>query len=285
MAQFTNQATVTYNGITVNSNIVTGEITQVLSAFKEATPETYSAGDIITYVVGIQNSGTIDYTGITITDDLGQYEFGTGTVTPLTYTGDPVVYIIDGDLQADPAVTAGPPLVISGINVPAGGTTTVVYRARANEFAPLGAANTIDNTVTLSGAGITEPITATKTITANAEPRLSILKALTPTTIVENGQIQYTFTIENYGTAPADAADLVSVSDTFDPAINSPIVVTLNGAVWPQTGNYTYDEATGLFTTVAGNITVPAATVTQDQTTGAYTVTPGVTVLTVSGTI
>ncbi len=285
MAQFTNQATVTYNGITVNSNIVTGEITQVLSAFKEATPETYSAGDVITYVVGLQNSGTIDYTGVTITDDLGQYEFDTNTVTPLTYTGDSVVYIVDGVVQADPAVTAGPPLVISGINVPAGGTATVVYRARANEFAPLGVANTIDNTVTLSGAGISEPITATNTVTANAEPRLSILKALTPTTIVENGQIQYTFTIENYGTAPADATDLVSVSDTFDPAINSPIAVTLNGAVLPQAGNYTYDATTGVFTTTPGNITVPAATVTQDPTTGAYTVTPGVTVLTVSGTI
>ena len=30
MAQFTNQATLSYNGMTVSSNIVTGEITQVL---------------------------------------------------------------------------------------------------------------------------------------------------------------------------------------------------------------------------------------------------------------
>ena len=34
MAQFTNQASVSYNGITVNSNIVTGEVTQVLSVWK-----------------------------------------------------------------------------------------------------------------------------------------------------------------------------------------------------------------------------------------------------------
>ena len=32
MAQFTNQATMTYRGITTNSNLVTGEITQVLTA-------------------------------------------------------------------------------------------------------------------------------------------------------------------------------------------------------------------------------------------------------------
>ena len=32
MASFTNQATLTYNGGTVNSNIVTGELVQVLTA-------------------------------------------------------------------------------------------------------------------------------------------------------------------------------------------------------------------------------------------------------------
>lgn len=34
MATFTNQATLTYNGGTVNSNIVTGELVQVLTASK-----------------------------------------------------------------------------------------------------------------------------------------------------------------------------------------------------------------------------------------------------------
>ncbi len=287
MAQFTNQATLVYNGITVNSNIVTGEITQVLTAFKEATPESYSTGDVITYVVGIQNSGTTDYNGITITDDLGQYEFGTAPtlVTPLTFTGDPVIYTVNGVLTASPVVTAGPPLVITGINVPAGGSVSVVYRARVNEFAPLGAGTTIDNTATLSGAGLSEPITATNSVTATSEPRLSILKSLTPTTVVENGQIQYTFTIENYGTAAADTTDGVTVTDVFNPIISSPLTVTLDGAVLPQTDNYTYDTATGRFSTVAGRITVPAATVVQDATTGAYSVTPGVTTLTVSGTI
>ncbi len=285
MAQFTNQATVTYNGITVNSNIVTGEITQVLSAYKESTPETYSSGDIITYVVGIQNSGTTDYTGVTVTDDLGTYAFGTGSVTPLTYTGDPVIYTVNGQVQASPTVTAGPPLTVTGISVPAGGNATLVYRARVNEFAPLATGAVINNTVTLSGAGLTEAVTATDTVTANAEPNLSILKSLTPTTVVENGQLQYTFTIENYGTAPATTTDSVVITDVFNPIINSPLTVTLDGAVWPLTDNYTYDEATGRFSTVAGRVTVPAATVTQDPVTGAYSITPGVTVLTVSGTI
>ena len=49
--------------------------------------------------------------------------------------------------------------------------------------------------------------------------------------------------------------------------------------------NYTYNEATGLFATLAGQITVPAATYTQDPTPGAYSVTPGISTLVVTGTI
>ncbi len=285
MAQFTNQATVSYNGITVNSNIVTGEITQVLSAFKEATTDNYSAGEIVTYVVSIQNSGAVDYTGLVITDNLGEYAFGTDTRVPLTYEGDPILYLVNGQPQATPVVTAGPPLVITGINVPANGNATIIYRARANEFAPLTNGTTILNTVTINGGGLSEDITATNTVTANGGPTLSIFKELTPTTVVENGQILYTFTIQNSGTEAADVTDNVAITDTFSPRLEAPIVVTLDGAVLTETGNYTYDATTGFFATVPGRITVPAATVTQDPVTGAYSVTPGVTVVTVSGTL
>jgi hypothetical protein len=47
---------------------------------------------------------------------------------------------------------------------------------------------------------------------------------------------------------------------------------------------YNYDEATGQFTTNAGQITVPAATYTQEVD-GTWTVTPGTAVLTVTGTV
>ncbi len=283
MAQFTNQATVSYNGITVNSNIVTGEITQVLSAWKEATTTTYRSGDIVTYVVGIQNSGNIDYQGLTLTDNLGEYLFGTDNRYPLTYEGDSVIYIVNGVTQASPTAVAGPPLVITGINVPAGGNAVIIYRVRANEFAPID--GNVINTVTINGGGVTEDIVATNTLPANTDPNLTVFKELTPTTVVENGQILYTFTIRNSGTEAADATDNVTLTDVFSPVINTPLTVTLNGTPLSVGTGYTYDEVSGTFTTAQGVITVPAATVTQDPVTGAYTVTPGTTVLTVSGTI
>jgi hypothetical protein len=54
---------------------------------------------------------------------------------------------------------------------------------------------------------------------------------------------------------------------------------------WTQGVQYNYNEATGLFTTVPGQILVPAATYAQDPVTGAYTATPGIATLIVTGII
>ncbi len=284
MAVFTNQATLSYNGQTVNSNIVSGEVTEVLTINKRASVDTYNGNDVVTYVLNIQNLSANAISGITITDDLGAYTLGTGTYTPLTYTGEPVLYYQNGLVQASPAVTAGPPMVISNITVPGNGNTTLVYRALVNEFAPLGAGQTITNTANITGGGLTNAVEAVNTITTSDQPALTILKAVNPTVVAENGVVTYTFTIQNTGAGEADAASLVSIVDTFDPILEN-ISVTLNNAVWAETGNYTYDQTSGLFTTTPGQITVPAATFTQVPGTGQWTMTPGVTVLTVTGTI
>lgn len=283
MATFFNQATLSYSGGTVNSNITTGEILEVLSATKTAVVDEYSQGREVTYVVNIINSGTIAFNGLTLTDNLGAYSFGTGTLVPLDYTEDSVKYFVNGVLQSAPAVTSGPPLVISGISVPAEGNATLIYAARVNNFAPLVDTGTIENTVVINGGGVTE-VTASETITARAEPLLNITKSLSPTTVAENGQLTYTFVIQNTGNTPALATDNVVITDTFDPIL-SDITVTYNGTVWTSPVNYTYDETTGEFVTTEGSITVPAATYTQDPTTGNWIVNPGVATLTVTGTV
>ena len=131
MAIFTNQATLSYSGGVVNSNITTGEILEVLSATKTAVAEEYAQGSDVTYAINIVNSGAIAFTGLSVTDDLGAYTVGTATVVPLDYVADSVKYFVNGVLQPAPTVTAGPPLVFSGINVPAEGVVTILYAARA----------------------------------------------------------------------------------------------------------------------------------------------------------
>lgn len=283
MATFFNQATLSYSGGIVNSNITTGEIIEVLSATKTAVVDEYSQNSDVTYVISIVNSGNIAYTGLTITDDLGEYPFDGTTLQPLDYIEGSVKYFVNGILQASPTVTAGPPLVISGITVPAQGAATIIYAARTNGFAPPTTDGTIENTAVISGGGITD-ITVTETITSEEEPELSITKSLSPATVTENGQLTYTFVIQNTGNAPAAATDNVVITDTFDPILNN-ITVTYNGTVWTSPDDYTYSETTGLFTTAIGAITVPAATYTQNPITGEWTADPGIATITVTGTI
>lgn len=283
MATFTNQATLRYNGNVVNSNITTGELLEVLSATKTAVINNYSQGSDITYVINIVNSGTLPFTGIFVNDNLGEYTFGTDTLVPLNYVNGSAQYYLNGALQPAPVVTAGPPLVISGLTIPANGVATIIYVADANQYAPLDLEGVITNTAVVSGGGIT-PITVTETVTAESGAKLTISKSICPTTVTENGRLTYTFVIQNVGNEPAVATDDVTVTDTFNPILSG-LTVTYNDVAWTENINYVYSETTGEFATNAGQITVPAAEYTQDPVTGEWIIEPGVSVITVTGTV
>ena len=284
MAIFSNQATLSYNGNTVDSNIAYGEILDALAATKTAVEGTYAPGELVTYVVTLRNTGNAALNDLTVSDDLGGYTFNDETVYPLTYETGSAALFVDGVPQAAPAVVPGPPLVFSGISIPAGSDAVLVYQARANAFANPAAGGTIVNTVTVTGNGISTPITASETVTAAVSPLLTISKSISPSLVVDNERVTYTFVIQNSGNEAVVATDDAVITDVFDPILTA-LNVTFNGAVWTQGVQYNYNQATGLFTTNPGQIVVPAATYTQDPVTGAYTMTPGTATLIVTGTI
>ena len=284
MAIFSNQATLTYNGNFTNSNIAYGEILDVLAVTKTAVEGSYTPGTLVTYVVTLRNTGSVTLAGLTVTDNLGGYDFNGTTVYPLTYETGSAVLFANGVLQPTPAVTAGPPLIISGISVPGNGDVVLVYQARANTFANPAVGGTIDNTVTVTGDGLSAPVTAVESVVAESEAMLTISKAITPSQVVDNDRVTYTFVIQNSGNQAVVATDNAAITDTFDPILTA-LAVTFDGVSWTQSVQYNYNETTGLFTTVPGQILVPAATYTQDPVTGEYSVTPGIATLVVTGTI
>lgn len=281
MATFFNRATLTYGASSIVSNTVSGEIVQTLSVTKTASADEYVAGSVITYAVALVNSGLTNLTGLTLTDDLGEFELSeTVSVRPLTYVSDSLLYYVNGVLQPTPATGSTEPLSVSGISVPAGGDAVIVYNVTVNDSAPQASGSQITNTVTVSGNSALGDLSASETVAVAQTPILSILKSLTPETVAENGTLTYTLLIENRGNAPV-TSDL-TVSDSFDPILES-ISVTYNGTAWAEGVNYTYDETTGLFATLPGAITLPAASFTTDAQTGIVSVVPGSAVIRITG--
>ena len=281
MAIFTNQARLTYNGQSVNSNVTTGEIIEVLSISKVALDNSYRAGDTIVYAVSILNAGSTDFSGLSLSDDLGGYDFGGSTLYPLSYVDGSLKYYVNGVFQPTPAVVAGPPLSVQGISVPAGGNAMLLYEVQVSEFAPPAQGSTITNTATVSGGGLSAPVSASAQIGADSEAQLSVSKSLSPSPVAENGRLTYTFVIENSGSESTEATGDLTLVDVFDPILTD-LVVTLDGVPFSA---YTYDQESGSFATTPGAIVVPGAAFVQDPANGQWQIDPGAVVLTVTGTI
>ena len=281
MAVFYNQATLQVGDVTVTSNVVSGEVVCELSMTKTAVNGTYQPGAVITYAVSFINTGAAAYTGLTLTDDLGTYTLESGvTAVPLTYAEGSVLYFQNGMPQPAPQVVSESPLILGGITIPAEGTAMLLYQAVVNEYAsPTGE---IVNTISSTGARLTETVSASDTIHAAAAPILSILKSISPASVPENGTVTYTFELQNSGSQAVEEGAVLS--DLFDPILND-LSVTYNGAAWTQGAEYTYAPETGLFTTLAGQITIPAASAAQDPDTGVWTLVPGTATLVVTGII
>ncbi len=284
MATFSNQATLSYAGTETNSNVVTGELLEVLSLTKTAVTPSYRRDGRVTYFVSLLNTSASPFDALTITDSLGAYSDDGSLLTPLDLVPGSVRLFVNGILTPTPSVSAGPPLVISDLSVPAEGNILLLYDTLVNDFAPVEAGSTITNTVRLTGCGVTTPLTASETVTAESAAVLTISKSLFPVSVTENGRLTYTFAIQNTGSEPATASDALVITDTFDPIL-SDITVTFNGELWTSPDNYTYNTLTGLFTTADGQITVPAASFARDPISGRFVMTPGVSVVQVTGTI
>lgn len=278
MAQYTNQARLTYGNVVTNSNIAVGEVVSTISAIKIALNETYTQNSTITYIITVSNSGTSTINNLTVNDNLGEYPFGIGSLIPLDYVDGTLRYFINGILQPTPSIDLSNGLTINNISVPAGETSILIYEARVNIYAPLNEDGCITNEVTITGdCGNT---TATARVCADDSAQITITKSISPVPVACGGTVTYTFLLQNYGAIPLVATDNAVVTDSFNPILSN-VTASLNGVAIP----FTYDETTGAFATSEGAVTVPGATITQDLTTGAWTVTPGVSTLVVTGTI
>lgn len=283
----TNRASLryTYGAVTetVASNLASTVMNDPLSITKSSLETAYRAGASISYVITVANGSDLPLTNVTITDDLGTYEPSEGvSVTPLTYEGPAQLYL-DGVFSTvlvpvitEDSVSFTIPSIAPETNA------MILYKATPNEYAPMVPDSEITNTASFVPGVQTAPIAASHTIPVEAYAEVTIEKEMSPNPITDGAQLVNTFTITNTGNV--EATDLV-LSDAFMTPLEN-LVIAIDGTVILPT-EYSYTD--GVLTLPADGastvITVPAATFTQDETTGVVTSVPGVTVVTVRGTV
>lgn len=287
MATIENFATVRYtsNGtaLTRVSNVAEIGLASSVTFSKLPLGDEYAADGTITYIMTITNNSSSPLTTLTVTDDLGTFDSGALTLTPLTYVA-PARLLVDGqDVTPQLTVDSTNPaaLVFTIPALAAGATANIIYRAAVNEFAPLEAQATITNNATLITDAACADGTATATVTVVSGAEISVVKQMCPNPVTCGDTVTYTIRIYNYGNVPAEDVQLI---DAFDPAPTS-ISVYRNGVLLSGTG-YTYEGGVLTVPPTGGELdTVPAATFGRDPVTGEVIVTPGIVEYVITGTI
>ena len=272
----TNQATLNYKygrtSVSTVSNVTSATIGGSFEIEKTSLNSNYRIGQNLTYIVSFNNNGPA-LENITVSDDLGSYQFNNITLTPLNFVG-PAQLFINGVFSEN----LTPIFIDNGIsffidNLPTNANAQIIYQAVPNEFADSGCQSEITNTVTAQcECPCNTPATASHTISGECYADVRIAKSICPNPIICGEAVTYVFDISNYGNIPA--TDVV-LTDTFTPPLTN-LIVTLNGVELSQP-DYSYNNGV---LTIPGedstlDLTVPAATSNQNPNTGEYTVIPG----------
>lgn len=78
------------------------ELLEVLSATKTALSNSYTQGSSLTYILSIVNTGTIAFTDMTVTDNLGEISTFPTPVYPTDFVEGSIRYYVNGVLQTAP---------------------------------------------------------------------------------------------------------------------------------------------------------------------------------------
>lgn len=264
-----------------NSNTVTTNLLDqyTIAATKTPLTATFRPGENITYILRVENSGSGDLYNVTVTDDLG----GGGTNAPLVYQAGSLRAFVDNDpVAVAPTAQAGTLTATLPGPLAAGEAALMVYTAQVRPDAPFGLSS-ITNTASVTanggsatGAAVTVTPSPTATVLRAAYADVAIYKEADKQNVTAGEALTYTFTLTNTGN---QAAEAVTLTDTLPAGFRVTQVTVSSGgstAVLPDTG----------YTMSADNtITIPNASGTPIQVAAATAAAPGVTVVSVTGTV
>ncbi len=282
-----NQASVKYlynnnnSSGSANSNTVTTHLLDqyTLSASKSALSPTFRPGENISYVVRVVNNGSGDLYTVTVSDDLG----GGGASAPLVYqTGSLRVFVDGAPVTVTPDSQPGALTVVLPAPLPAGSSAILVYTSQVRSDIPF-SLQSITNTAQVnarggsaSGTVLSVTPSPSATITREAYAELCIHKEADKQTIMPGDTLTYTFVLTNQGNEDAQS---VTLTDTLPTGFHV-TRVTVN------TDGVTTVLDPSQFTVDSNNtITIPNSSGPSIRVPAATSTAPGVTTVTIAGTV
>lgn len=281
-----NQASLSFRNQTLLSNTVEGSLTPVFSYEKSAAATGYRSGSILTYQCVASNTGDTAVSGVTLTDNLGRYDWTYLLWRfPLQYVyGSAVLTLIDstgvrsGTVDVDFSFDG----MIFTFDIPARTTAWLTYNAQVTPYANLTLGATIVNTAVLAPPAPYASLTDSYTLPVEAYTDLRIAKQLSPNPAIQGQPLTITLNLSNYGNTAVSSQDAATVSDRISPLLTN-LTVTGGSAPWTQGVQYSYDPVTGLFQTLPGAFSLAAATFTQ-STFGVWQADPSSFAIVITGT-
>lgn len=248
MDNISNQATLSYNNTTTNSNTVTTQILSLynLTATKESLQTTYTPNQSITYLTRVENTGSASLYNLTIVDNLAD-----GLINYLN--GSVKGYLNGTEINVNVISTANNvTFTIDNVMNP-GDNVIIVFKTST----PLTRPDVLTNVQNISANGgtTTGPIVSANpsaSVELASYAALEIIKSANKPSIYSGDSLTYTFQITNSGN---ELANNVTFSDIFPTGYT---INTITLTTPTSTTPVSYDPTTY----VTGNtLTIPALTI------------------------
>lgn len=265
--QINNSASATYGygregSDSATSNVVVANLLEqfAMTGSKNLQNSSFRPGEILSYYITAENTGTDSLFKLTFTDDLG------GAGAPLSYIDGSAYLNFNGEISPIIPTSVSPlTFVIPNTFVP-GDNATVDFLVRVNS-AILPDVTEITNTASISanegsqtGPILTVDPNPSVTVSLEEYANVTITKSVSTNEITEGVPFFYTLELENSGNLPATG---VIITDVLPEGfVISSITSTTNGVTTTyNAGDYEVDAATNtltLPTNPALEIVVPA---------------------------
>ncbi|WP_141538718.1 GEVED domain-containing protein [Isoptericola jiangsuensis] len=228
------QPTGSWTGGEVEDYVVTVVEPELTVTKSSDAGETVSPGDVVTYTVTVENTGTVDYTQpdnpASFEDDLSD------VLDDATYNGDAVATPDQGDVVfVDPVLGWEGPLAV-------GESVTITYSVTVDD--PPGGDGILSNTVVAPDSTCdpdVDPADPDCTVTTPVRS-LEIEKTSEPVTTLAPGQtIEYSFTVTNTGGYDYTVDDPATADDDLS-AVLDDAVYNGDAVVVPDQGSLSYTE-------------------------------------------